>query len=619
MLIGGLFGTNAANPSGADDASQAIAGVVYEETSQNGAAEASTISPDRPEVMESVLQRIREASRRADAEKKRLIPFSEISYEHYDPSAFYADCERMSGLADQGLEDEVNDMYDRLYDEYLYVDSLLVLAMIEHDRDFYDEYWTDEYSYTYTLQGELWDAFTAAGSYVLGTSCRTAFSAHIGRDMVWLFRYSQPSAVETRPRDERILELQDEYSRLADTAYTEVKYEYLGETWDYDKLCGFSGTALASRDYAGYLEILDELNRQFAELFAPLYIELVTLRNQIAREAGYDNYIDYAYEGVYYRDYSEEDAQRFCDAVKPVAREYYNNIYYADIGYDTDLVSPVYSGEELFSLLGKYLPRLDERLAEPWNVMDQRGLYDIAPSGSGRYAGSYSTCLLYYHAPFLFASLDNSCTGLYTITHEYGHCCDYLFSPKTNILTQSDSLDLSEIHSNAMQALFTIFYDEIFTDGADIAEYTVLCDLIENVVDGCLFDEFQRRVYACPGELTAKKLNEIYIALCAEYGDYSDLAWNSDWCFVPHNFERPLYYISYAVSAIPALQIWDMAQADPQQAVDTYLDVLEHGSFAEEYCSVLRDTGLRLFTEKNAAGDICRPVLARLEELVYNY
>ena len=147
----------------------------------------------------------------------------------------------------------------------------------------------------------------------------------------------------------------------------------------------------------------------------------------------------------------------------------------------------------------------------------------------------------------------------------------------------------------------------------------MLCDLIENVVDGCLYDEFQRRVYAYPGELTAKKLNEIYIALCAEYGDYSDLAWNSDWYFVPHNFERPLYYISYAVSAIPALQIWDMAQADPQQAVDTYLDVLEHGSFAEEYCSVLRDTGLRLFTEKNAAGDICRPVLARLEELVYNY
>ena len=40
-----------------------------------------------------------------------------------------------------------------------------------------------------------------------------------------------------------------------------------------------------------------------------IYLELVSVRTEIAEAAGYDNYADYAYENEYYRDYTVEDAE----------------------------------------------------------------------------------------------------------------------------------------------------------------------------------------------------------------------------------------------------------------------------------------------------------------------
>ena len=372
-------------------------------------------------------------------------------------------------------------------------------------------------------------------------------------------------------------------------------------------------------EFSEVYEIYNGLHRALAERFAPLYIELAELWTQEAVDAGYDSYIDYAYEAVFARDYSPEEAQRFCDAVKPIAREYYADLYYSDISYDYDRTSPDLTGTQLIAILGEYLPRIDERLTEPWDAMTERGLYDLGEAESGRYGGAYATSMIYYRAPFLFATLDGSCWDLITVTHEFGHYCDFWFNPQTNVFTQTSCLDLSEIHSNGLQALFTAFYGEIYDRGADVAEYSNLSDLLENVIDGCVYDEFQRRVLSDPADLTAEKLNGIYMSVCAEYGMEGEWTWDSGWVYVPHNFEQPLYYISYAASAIAAIQLWDMAQTDFDAAVDAYLAVLDFGSYTEEYARVLQNVGLRLFTEENAVPDICRPLLTRLEELDRNY
>ena len=47
-----------------------------------------------------------------------------------------------------------------------------------------------------------------------------------------------------------------------------------------------------------------------------LYLQLVRLRTDLARRAGYDNYAEYAYEALYTRDYSLEDAAALREAAK---------------------------------------------------------------------------------------------------------------------------------------------------------------------------------------------------------------------------------------------------------------------------------------------------------------
>ena len=537
-----------------------------------------------------------------------------FDYVHYDPEPFYDSTDELSRLARQGRADEVNLLYDSLYDEFLYIDSLAVIAMLRHDRDFYDEYWFDEYMYTDELWSLAADALSTACAEVLNTSCAASFEEHIGAEAADAFRQYHPMTDEEIAANEREQELLQEYFTLYDSIDS-VTYSYDGEDWSFDDLYGRKGDRLSYRDYDAYLTIYSGLQQKLSELFAPLYIELVGLWAETARAAGYDSYADYAYEINYGRSYSPEDAQAFCDSVKPIAREYYADLYYSDMYYDYDLVRPVLRPDELISVLGEYLPRIDGSLLEPWNAMTERGLYDIGVPVSGRYDGAYTTVLLYYGSPFLFATLEDDCYDLTTITHEFGHFCDYWFNPQTDIFSQTDDLDLSEIHSNGLQALFTQFYGEIYDDGADIAEFINLSFLLENVLDGCIYDEFQRRIFDEPDGLTPEKINDVYREVCAEYGLDSGVDWDSGWVYISHNFEMPMYYFSYAASGMAALQLWDIAQEDPERAVSVYLDVLRRGSYREGYMQVLPEAGLLLFTEDGAAEAVCRPVMDRLAAL----
>ena len=608
-LFGGMFGAVAADASASD------------------APEPEAAAPAEAEAPASAMEAFAAATVRDALELKDRLParepvgdidYAAMEYAHYDPEAFYADTDLLRELAKRGAGEAVDLLYDRLYDEFLYIDSLSVLAMLRYDADFYDEYWTEEYAYINTVWAETRDALYSACADVLDSPCAESFTEHVGEDTAQVFLLYEPLTQEELDNTDRELELIDEYNALYDSIDS-LTYSFRGKEWTFDDLYGFRGDSLYWSDYDAYAAINDGLNRVLCETFSPLYIELVGIWTQTARSAGYDSYTDYAYDSVYCRDYTPEDAQRLCDAVKPIARAYYSDLYYSGISYDYDLPRPVFDGEELIAILGEYLPRVDARLTEPWTAMTEHGLYDIAPYGSGRHNGSYTTTMLFYRSPFLFVTTEDNCYDLTTVTHEFGHFSDFWFSPQTNVFLQVDDLDLSEIHSNALQALFTCFYGEIYDDGADIAEYTNLSYLLENIIEGCLYDEFQRRVLDDPEELTPEKLNDIHVQLCREYGLDSDAAWDGNWVYISHNFSSPLYYISYAASAIAALEIWDMAQADFDAAADVYMNVLSHGSYNEGYFEVLRECGLPLFTEEDAVSEVCRPVLQRLTDLADAY
>ena len=543
----------------------------------------------------------------------------EIAYEYCDYEAFDAECRELVALAGRGLAQEAAAQYDRLYEAFLRIDTMTELAGIQHDRDLYDTYWSEEYFRMNGLWSDAWEALAAAGAAVMETGIARAFSDYVGPDMTALFLYYEPAAPGARELLDRKLELQDEYHALMDTAYTDITVEFRGDTWCLDDLYGSRGDRLAMWNYDAYIEVFDLLHRALGEQAAPLYAELIGLLRQEAADNGYDSYADYAYEWVYARDYTPADAQRFCDAVKPLAREYYRELYYDDISYDFDRAGPVMDAGELLGALAECAERLDPDLTAPMEELLGRDLYDIAPADAGRYWGAYTTALLWYDAPFLFMTLEGDCVDFITVSHEYGHFCDFWFNPQTNLLTQTDNLDLSEIHSNGLQALCTCFYDEVFTDHADVAVYACLEDVLLNIIEGCLYDEFQRRAMADGADLSAEGLNALYTSLCAEYGLEGEWTWDSTWAAVDHNFDRPLYYISYAASGVVAAQLRALGDEDLPAAAAAYRQILAAGSYDHPYTEVVTAAGLAPLTDPAAAAAACAPLLDRMTELARQY
>ena len=77
-------------------------------------------------------------------------------------------------------------------------------------------------------------------------------------------------------------------------------------------------------------EPLDIINNGLVvgmECVAKLYAEFVQNNNKIADILGYDNYLEYAYENVYGRNYSHEDVAEFIDYIIKYISPSYNATY----------------------------------------------------------------------------------------------------------------------------------------------------------------------------------------------------------------------------------------------------------------------------------------------------
>ena len=140
-------------------------------------------------------------------------------------------------------------------------------------------------------------------------------------------------------------------------------------------------------------------------------------------------------------------------------------------------------------------------------------------------------------------------------------------------------------------------YEDIYGEDADLARIRFLDSALYTVFSGCLFDEFQRVVYADP-TLTPEQISQTFVTIARSYGLRSfGKEFSHYWMQVNHNFESPFYYISYAVSMLASLQIYEMAENDWAAAAGFYNDLVSLGAFDYTYCELLDKVGLECFTD----------------------
>ena len=547
----------------------------------------------------------------AASDAGKAVSWEDMEYEHFDPTGFKARLEDLTAAAEDGNADKVISLYDELYDEYILVYTYDCMASVHNSQDVNDGYWADELVYNDALVTELYDAFCAVCYQILDGPCGDDFTAHVGDAAAEEFRDYEPMTARELELTKRETELTNEYTALMDRQNDTV-YAYGGEDWTMDRLDSEDGATLSGDEY---YDILYGIYGVLAQDAAAIYRDLVSVRTEIAQINGYDDYNHYAYENVYGRDYTPEQAQDLFDEIKQIAHE----VYVSDVQYMTDEIAPTYdTQEDMLAVLREYTGRVDPIYDETWQFMTENGLCDIA-TGSGRAAGAYTIDLPAYDSEFIYSDEVGSYYALSTLFHEFGHFTAGRLVPAENYLTGWSILDLAEIHSTGMELLVLPFYDEIYDEGADIARYNTMYDALATVTDQALFAEFEARVYEDPDAYTtAEALNKLYNDVSMEYG-YSDQGADPTWITVPHFFESPDYIVSYVTAALASIQIWAASQEDWQTGVDIYMDIVRQGQYDLNYFDVVEGAGLKSFDTAGVATEVCDRMLdalAALEEAI---
>ena len=482
------------------------------------------------------------------------VDYADMTWYIYDAAELLDKAARLGETADGK---EAADLYDWLMAEYARVYTLDNLAYIDFYAHPGDETLSDACRQLDSVLNEVNDALCTAFSDALDGPAGSALRSYIGEDKATALVGYDEQTDRQREITERVSELTLQYNALI--------MEYLS----YD---------------------------EETEKIGALYRELVDLHNEEAQIVGYKDYADYAYEASYGRDFTPDDAAALCEAVKPYARQYFGSLYYneatyADFSADTDLTE-----RELVGLVTQYMPRVSDDAAKAAAYMEKHGLYFMDSAERVSDLG-FTTTLDQYNAPFIYLALYGDQNDIQSMFHEFGHYYDAYVNPVPDLLLSVGSLDIFEIHSTGMEALSTGWYEDIYGEDADLARIQFLDSALYTVFSGCLFDEFQRVVYADPS-LTPEQISQTFVTIARSYGLRSfGKELSHYWMQVNHNFESPFYYISYAVSMLASLQIYEMAENDWAAAAGFYNDLVSLGAFDYTYCELLDKVGLECFTD----------------------
>ena len=387
-------------------------------------------------------------------------------------------------------------------------------------------------------------------------------------------------------------------------------------------------TALKDRNDAIELEFLAITNPIAGNKICELYEEMVQNNNKIAELLGYDNYLDYAYENVYDREYSPEDVATFVEYVKTyIAPAYnaiytkWNSIYNASVPedvreelFDVVLDSFFYDGNAN-SLFNDYIDEMNMAFTSnpDKQISFSDELNNLMADGNlfrGTYEGAYVTYIYDGDIPIAYFG-NNGYDVATTVAHEFGHYMNEIY----NRSEFNQSYDLLETHSQGQEMLFIYFVEgEISADAYQLVETYQLLNMLSTIMSAVQVDCFEQAVYLnsytgtnsdiimADGKITADEYDLLYASISIDLG--IDEAYRQDtyWRY-GMTITSPCYYISYSVSAINALQIYAKANSESFEAAkDSYLKLFTYTDVDPDMDmnEVLEYAGLLSYTDEEA-------------------
>ncbi|MBE7175981.1 MAG: M3 family oligoendopeptidase [Mucilaginibacter polytrichastri] len=391
----------------------------------------------------------------------------------------------------------------------------------------------------------------------------------------------------------------------------------------------------ALREHA-WLEISNRRLKD-AEALDALFDELLHLRNQVALNAGFENYRDYMFQSLGRFDYMPKDCYTFHASIEkeivPILREQAEkrreNLGLDELRpWDMDVnpegkapLKPFNNGAELIGKAQKAFARLHPYLGERLAIMNENNLFDVE-SRKGKAPGGYNYPLSETGAPFIFMNAAGSFRDLTTMVHEGGHAIHTFLTAglELNDFKHCPS-EVAELASMSMELLSMDFWDEFFSDEQDLkrARRDQLVDVLKTLPWVAAIDQFQHWIYTNPIQ-TAEQRSQAFIEIYERFGD-GFVNWEGFeaqheklWQKQLHLFEVPFYYIEYGIAQLGAIAVWKNYKENPKEALEQYLAALKLG-YTKPIGEIYETAGIRFDFSEAYVKELAAFIKEELEKI----
>ena len=490
-----------------------------------------------------------------------------------------------------------------------HIETMISLAMVRNTIDTTDKFYEDEVEYIDSMTPELSAVRQDFTRLLAESPFRAELEEKYGKLMfingdIFLRSFSPEIISETAETNK----LETAYQKLIASA--QIPFE--GENRTLSQMNPFKQSPddkLRKEAWKAEGLFYSENSRELDEIFD----KMVSLRTQMAKKLGYDNFVSLGYLQMTRNCYEPEDISRFREAVVryivPIAEELYRAqakrigaeypMTFADAALRFRDGNPIPQGnaEDILETSKKLYHSLSGETSEFIDMMFENELMDVL-SKKGKAGGGYCTEFPDYGVPFIFSNFNGTADDVEVMTHEAGHA--FAFYTARNIIPSDNkcpSLDACEIHSMTMEFFGWKMSDEYFGRDAAKFRYNHLFSAVTFIPYGAMVDHFQHIIYEKP-ELSPEERHDVWRRLMGVYMPWIKLDGSvfygegKGWQRQLHIYENPFYYIDYCLAQTAALEFWVIMQSDHDEAWERYMRLVRKAG-TMTFTELLQTAGLR--------------------------
>ena len=365
--------------------------------------------------------------------------------------------------------------------------------------------------------------------------------------------------------------------------------------------------------------------------------ELIVKRQEVARNANFENFRDYKFQAMGRFDYTKEDCFDFHTSIEKEIVPLIAGIHKErktllgvevlkpwDMQVDpngNEPLKPFDGGEDLLDKCIACFDQIRPYYGDCIRQMKAMGHLDLV-SRKGKAPGGFMYPLYETGVPFIYMNAVGLLRDAVTMVHEGGHAIHSFYTKDMELTSfKSTPSEVAELASMSMELISMEHWHVFFKDEAswNRARKEQLQGVLATLPWVAMVDEFQHWLYENSAHTHQERHNK-WASISKRYGTgmvdwtsydkYQKTAWQRQL----HIYEVPFYYIEYGMAQLGAIAIWRNYKQNPEKALDDYDCALKLG-YTKTIGAIYETAGIKFDFSAAYVKDLANFVKCELELL----